>query len=84
MALFALPSNKTIMIFGAPMIYNNALYNCAMVAQNGKLLGIVPKCSSVKDTVFADGRDIFGKVLWVLFPTDGHGGYNWDRFGIVR
>lgn len=57
-------SNKTIMIFGAPMIYNNALYNCAMVAQNGKLLGIVPKCSSVKDTVFADGRDIFGKVLW--------------------
>lgn len=36
------------------------------------------------DIGFIDEKEIFGKVLWVLFPTDGHGGYNWDRFGTVR
>ncbi len=57
-------SNKTVMIFGAPAIYNNSLYNCAFVAQNGKLLGIVPKSSGIKNSVFADGRNIYGEILW--------------------
>ena len=33
---------------------------------------------------FIDEREIFGKVLWVLFPTDGRGGLDWDRFGAVE
>lgn len=33
---------------------------------------------------FVDEREIFGKVYWLLFPTDGRGGYDWDRFGAVK
>lgn len=36
------------------------------------------------DIGFIDEREIFGEVLWNLFPTDGHGGYDWSRFGAVR
>ena len=57
-------SCETVMIFGAPAIYNNSLYNCAFVAQNGRLLGIVPASSIEKNFVFADGRDIYGEILW--------------------
>jgi len=40
--------------------------------------------SRCPDIGFIDEKEIFGKVLWVLFPTDGFGGYNWDRFGTVE
>jgi len=33
---------------------------------------------------FIDEREIFGKVFWILFPTDGNGGYDWSRFGFVK
>ncbi len=33
---------------------------------------------------FIDEREIFGKVFWILFPTDGNGGYDWSRFGAVK
>lgn len=33
---------------------------------------------------FVDEREIFGKVLLVLLPTDGRGGFDWDRFGTVE
>ena len=33
---------------------------------------------------FIDECEIFGKVYWLLFPTDGRGGYDWDRFGAVK
>ena len=33
---------------------------------------------------FVDEREIFGKVLLVLLPTDGRGGFDWNRFGAVE
>ena len=32
-----------ILVFGMPLLFNDAIYNCAVVLQNGKILGIVPK-----------------------------------------
>lgn len=35
---------KEILVFvGAPIVFEDALYNCAIAIQNGKILGIVPK-----------------------------------------
>ncbi len=34
---------ESIVIVGAPLWYQNRLYNCAVVMQKGKILGIVPK-----------------------------------------
>ncbi|MCX7821051.1 MAG: NAD(+) synthase [Brevinematales bacterium] len=34
---------QTLLVFGAPLVFNNKLYNTAIVAQKGKILGIVPK-----------------------------------------
>lgn len=36
--------NSTILVVGAPIEYNNTLYNCAIVLSNTGVLGIVPKC----------------------------------------
>lgn len=36
-------SNHTIMIFGMPLAFRDAIYNTAVVAQNGTIRGIVPK-----------------------------------------
>ncbi|MDE5868838.1 MAG: NAD(+) synthase, partial [Muribaculaceae bacterium] len=33
----------TTFIVGAPIIYNNSIFNCAVVISNGKIRGIVPK-----------------------------------------
>ncbi|MCI2111036.1 MAG: NAD(+) synthase [Bacilli bacterium] len=30
-------------VFGAPLIYGNAIYNCAVAVHQGKVLGVVPK-----------------------------------------
>ena len=35
--------NEVIVIIGAPVIYQGDVYNCAIVIQDGRLLGIVPK-----------------------------------------
>ena len=45
-AQFAQATSKydTIYIIGAPIYVCGALYNCALVLQQGKILGIVPKC----------------------------------------
>ncbi len=37
-------SSSTILVVGAPIEYNNALYNCAIVLSSTGVLGIVPKC----------------------------------------
>lgn len=37
------PSDPMIVV-GAPVIYRNALYNCAVIICNGEVAGIVPKC----------------------------------------
>lgn len=34
---------KTLLVFGAPIVFKNKLYNTAIVAHNGKILGIIPK-----------------------------------------
>ena len=34
---------KIISVIGLPIAYNNSLYNCAAIIQQGKILGIVPK-----------------------------------------
>ncbi len=57
-------TSETILIFGAPAIYNNSLYDCAFVAQNGQLLGIVPKITCSQDSFFADGGEVQGEILW--------------------
>lgn len=35
--------SDTLVILGAPLAMQNALYNCAVVLQNGRVLGVVPK-----------------------------------------
>ena len=35
--------NEAIVIIGAPVIYQGDVYNCAIVIQDGRLLGIIPK-----------------------------------------
>lgn len=36
---------EMLLLFGAPIRYEQKLYNCAIVALRGKILGIVPKCA---------------------------------------
>jgi len=35
--------NNIIIVVGAPLLHNNRLYNCAVVLQNGAVLGVTPK-----------------------------------------
>lgn len=39
----SLANAKIIAAFGLPVLFRDRLYNCAMVAQSGNVLGIVPK-----------------------------------------
>lgn len=34
----------TILVVGAPVVVNNAMYNCAIIITAGEVLGVVPKC----------------------------------------
>lgn len=36
-------ATNSIIVFGAPVLHNNALYNCAIVMHMGTIVGIVPK-----------------------------------------
>ena len=36
-------SHNAIVIVGAPVAFNNAVYNCAIVMHNGNIAGIIPK-----------------------------------------
>ncbi|MDD3703552.1 MAG: NAD(+) synthase [Victivallaceae bacterium] len=36
-------SSRTLMIFGMPLSFRDAIYNVAVIAQNGSIRGIVPK-----------------------------------------
>ncbi|WP_234118862.1 NAD(+) synthase [Clostridium hydrogenum] len=50
-------SNKDILVIvGAPLLYNYALYNCAYVLFKGKILGIVPKSYIPNYTEFYEKR----------------------------
>ncbi len=45
-----------IITVGAPLIWNNGLYNCAVVIQSGKILGIVPKIFLAQYREFYEAR----------------------------
>lgn len=53
--MLAESSNETILIFGAPFVCGNSLYDCAVVAQNGRILGVVPAVNPSNRSVFASG-----------------------------
>lgn len=36
-------SLHSVMVVGAPLLWRNALYNCAVVIHSGRILGVVPK-----------------------------------------
>lgn len=49
--------NKDILVaVGAPLLWNNALYNCAFIIFKGKILGIVPKSYIPNYTEFYEKR----------------------------
>lgn len=53
-----------VIVLGAPLILDNGLYNAAVVVQDGKVCGIVPKVALANDNVhyearwFRSGRDL--------------------------
>ncbi len=62
---------NTVLIFGAPLWHRNRLYNCAIVAQSGEVLGVVPKSflanhkEFYEKRWFSSGRDIQDETIRV-------------------
>ena len=58
-----------VLVFGAPLRRNGRIYNCAVVAARGKLLGVVPKSflpnyrEYYEKRWFAHGRDCVGLTI---------------------
>ena len=46
-----------VLVFGLPLVHKGRLYNCAVVARNGKILGIVPK-------IYLAGNGEFYEPRW--------------------
>ena len=63
---------NTIAIFGIALIYADRLYNCALVVQAGKILGVVPKSylpnkkEFYEKRQFTSGRDIVQSTIELL------------------
>ena len=53
----ALPE-ELVCVIGAPLKVGTAIYNCAVVLAQGRILGAVPKSLGESDRVFASGRDL--------------------------
>ena len=51
--------NHTLIFVGAPIIYNDKLYNCALAMCDGKILGVVPKSSLPNYNEFYESRQFF-------------------------
>jgi NAD+ synthase (glutamine-hydrolysing) len=47
-----------VLVFGAPLKHRNGIYNCALVAHRGRLLGVVPKSYLPTYREFYEGRQI--------------------------
>lgn len=45
-----------VTVFGAPLIWNNGLYNCAVVVKSGSVLGVIPKVNLAKYREFYEAR----------------------------
>ena len=62
---------RTIAIVGAPLWHQNRLYNCAVVIQQGKILGVVPKSFLANHKEFYEkrwflsGRDLRGESMHI-------------------
>ena len=50
------PSARPLIIIGAPVPYQSEVYNCAIVIQEGRILGIVPKSFIPNYNEFYEGR----------------------------
>lgn len=83
---------KTVMVFGLPFAVDGRLYNCAMVINQGKILGVVPKThlpnykEFYEQRFFTSGRTLNTKVKIlgqeVLVSTDQIFSVNGMKFGI--
>ena len=51
-----------LVVFGAPLVHMNKLYNCAIVAFDGQILGVIPKTYIPTYHEFYEGRH-FAKAL---------------------
>lgn len=56
LAEWTLDLDDTVVIVGAPIEYNDSLYNCAVVMQSGEIKGIVPKSYIPNYGEFYEGR----------------------------
>ena len=51
--------NHTLIFVGAPIIYNDKIYNCALAMCDGKILGVVPKSNLPNYNEFYESRHFF-------------------------
>ncbi|MBQ5773754.1 MAG: NAD(+) synthase [Acetobacter sp.] len=62
---------RSLVVVGAPLVYRDALYNCAVIVHRGRILGIVPKTylpgyrEFYEPRYFASGETIRGKNLYL-------------------
>ncbi len=56
--------SDTLVVLGAPLAVQNALYNCAVVLQGGRVLGVVPK------THLANYGEFYEKRVFTPAPAD--------------
>ena len=62
---------RLLVVVGAPLVYRDALYNCAVIVHRGRILGIVPKTylpgyrEFYEPRYFASGETIRGKNLYL-------------------
>ena len=65
-----------LLAFGAPILYNNSLYNCACISFKGKILGIVPKSfipnynEFYEKRWFTEGYNLINKKIDMPFQKD--------------
>lgn len=58
-----------VLVVGAPLLWKNALYNCAVIIHSGKILGVVPKSyipnyrEFYEARHFRSGADIRGQTI---------------------
>lgn len=64
-------NNENLLVVGAPLLFQNRLYNCAVYLSNGKIIGIVPKSfipnygEFYEARWFASGKEITGQMLMI-------------------
>ncbi len=60
---------ENLLVVGAPLLFQNRLYNCAVYLSNGKIIGVVPKSyipnygEFYEARWFASGKEITGKTI---------------------